>query len=110
VSRRDSETGETIVAFVNEVPSDPHMRSRGLIVEVPPTRTKPKARHVRQPLKIGNFVGGPSTHAPRLGSHTREVLSWAGYSERELEELITLGVSSAAEGDPETDVDRQETT
>lgn len=97
------------VLDLDEVPRDPHIRARGLIVEVPATRTEPKARHVRQPLKIGDFAGGPSTHAPRFGEHTREVLSWAGYSKLELEDLISVGPSSVAKGDPETDVDREQT-
>lgn len=96
------------VLDLDEVPTDPHIRERGLILEVPASRTKPKARHVRQPLKIGDFGGGPTSHAPRLGEHTREVLSLAGYSERELEDLISVAASAAAEGDPETDVDRGE--
>ncbi|WP_189339239.1 CaiB/BaiF CoA transferase family protein [Williamsia muralis] len=50
---------------------------------------------VRQPafpIRFGAFDVGPSGPAPLIGEHTREVLASAGYTEPEIDDLVSSGV------------------
>jgi crotonobetainyl-CoA:carnitine CoA-transferase CaiB-like acyl-CoA transferase len=76
------------VLRVDEVAADPHVRARGMLVEVPATGDRPARRHVRQPLRFGDHTGGPRGHAPRPGEHTRQVLAEYGLGADEIDTLI----------------------
>lgn len=74
---------------LDEVAEDPHIRARGLLVEVPAADGRPGRFYVRQPLCIDGLGPGPVRHAPYLGEHTREVLVEAGYSDQETTDILT---------------------
>ena len=62
------------VHSLDEVADDPHVRARGLVVEVPASGHGGGRRHVCQPLRFDGVAYGPTRHVPRLGEHTEEVL------------------------------------
>ena len=72
--------------------ADPHFAARGDLVEVP----DPVAGTLRQQAPFPRFAGEapePPSGAPRLGAHTREVLSGAlALSDAELDALAADGV------------------
>ena len=72
---------------------DPHMAARGDLVEV----SDPVAGPMRQQAPFPRFVGQPvraPAGAPRLGEHTRAVLSAnLGLSDDELDRLATDGIT-----------------
>jgi crotonobetainyl-CoA:carnitine CoA-transferase CaiB-like acyl-CoA transferase len=76
---------------LDEVVSDPHFRARGLFVDVPAAESSPSARHVRQPALFDGVAGGPTRPCPRLGQHTREVLTWIGYTGAEIDRMAVGG-------------------
>jgi crotonobetainyl-CoA:carnitine CoA-transferase CaiB-like acyl-CoA transferase len=75
-----------------DIGADPHMAARGDLVEV----LDPVIGAVRQQAPAMRLVGEERSApggAPRLGEHTREVLSsLAGLSDAELDELAAAGV------------------
>jgi crotonobetainyl-CoA:carnitine CoA-transferase CaiB-like acyl-CoA transferase len=79
------------VLALEEVADDPHVKDRGLLVEVPADHRRPARRHVRQPLVFDGVGPGPSRHVPDVGEHTREVLGAIGYADDELERLLASG-------------------
>ena len=48
------------------------------------------------PVKFSDPPGGPKSGAPTLGEHSRQVLGEHGYTEAEIEALISDGVVLAA--------------
>lgn len=76
-----------------DICTDPHMAARGDLVTVP----DPVAGPVRQQAPFPRFVGEPvpvPAGAPRLGEHTREVLSeWLGLGDDDLAALAASGVT-----------------
>lgn len=98
IAKRNRDTWETVlfdagvpfgpVLALDEVPDDPHVRARGLVVETPGAEGKPARRHIRQPLRIRGTQTTVRHHAPGLGEHTREVLEAAGYDDEAVEQLL----------------------
>ena len=78
---------------LEEVALDPQIAARGMLVNVPAGEGRPTRRHVRQPLVFGGRWTGPTRHAPALGEHTREVLAEAGWSDADIDALLTDGVA-----------------
>lgn len=78
---------------LEEVPGDPHIKARQMIVELPADGVRPARRHVRQPIRIKGFEDKPRRHAPELGEHTREVLMAAGFPEEELGTMFESGAA-----------------
>lgn len=79
------------VMSLDEVVNDPQAEAIGLF----PTISNPdfgEYRTVAMPLKFKTSPVGPAGPAPRLGQHTREVLTHAGLSSEEIEVLISDGV------------------
>jgi crotonobetainyl-CoA:carnitine CoA-transferase CaiB-like acyl-CoA transferase len=85
------------VRSLEEVAGDAHVAARGLLVDVPGDGTNPSRMHVRQPLTLDGARPGPTRHAPRLGEHTREVLTAAGYHDDEIAALFREGVAASAD-------------
>ncbi|MEM3326486.1 MAG: CoA transferase, partial [Thermoproteus sp.] len=78
---------------VAQVFQDPHVRQRGLVVEMRGPYGAVKA--IRAPgssaaLDLGNY-----TPPPALGEHTIEVLRGLGYSDEEIRRLIEGGAARA---------------
>ena len=81
---------------VNSVPDmvrDPHVKARGLFVEVPvPGNPKPMP-HPRVALKFSNPQPGVKSPAPQVGQHNHAIYcGLLGLSPRDLEELQQQGV------------------
>jgi crotonobetainyl-CoA:carnitine CoA-transferase CaiB-like acyl-CoA transferase len=75
-----------------EIFADPHMQARGDLVTVDDPVVGPLRQQAPFPRRVGEPVVAP-TGAPRLGEHTREVLSTAlGIGEDELDRLAKEGV------------------
>ena len=87
---------------LEEVPGDPHVKARQLIVELPPNGLRPARRHVRQPIRMKGFEDGPRRHAPELGEHTQEVLRGAGFSEKELKAMFESKAAFDSSSSPGT--------
>jgi crotonobetainyl-CoA:carnitine CoA-transferase CaiB-like acyl-CoA transferase len=83
---------------LEDVPSDPQIAARGMIVEVGRTGTTPATLHVRQPLRFAAQGPGPRDHAPGLGQHGREVLLEVGVAPDEIDRLVDAGVLHAPAG------------
>ena len=69
---------------LDEVPDDPQVRARDMIVEV----EAPNGRKVRQvgiSAKFSSTPGSIRTLAPQLGQHTDEILGALGYSKADIE-------------------------
>jgi crotonobetainyl-CoA:carnitine CoA-transferase CaiB-like acyl-CoA transferase len=73
------------------IETDPHFRARQIVVELPDTSMGRVPVHNISP-RLLDTPGLFRRAAPELGEHTREILQEAGYSEAEVEELITAGV------------------
>ncbi|RFA08533.1 hypothetical protein B7R54_04310 [Subtercola boreus] len=70
------------------VANDPQVIARGTIVEI---EGSGGVRVVRQPIHFDDYAGEVEKRAPRLGEHTREVLTGIGYSESDIEDFIAAG-------------------
>ncbi len=78
------------VLDIAQMHADPQAIAREMIVETShPTAGKVKA--IGLPVKLSENPGGVRRAAPVFGQHTREVLREIGYSNREIEELASLG-------------------
>jgi crotonobetainyl-CoA:carnitine CoA-transferase CaiB-like acyl-CoA transferase len=73
------------------IETDPHFRARQIVVELPDASMGRVPVHNISP-RLMDTPGLFRRAAPELGEHTREILQEAGYSEAEVEELITAGV------------------
>ena len=51
-----------------------------------------KVQTLGLPVKFSATPGGVASGAPTLGQHSRDVLAEAGYSPREIDDLIEAGV------------------
>jgi crotonobetainyl-CoA:carnitine CoA-transferase CaiB-like acyl-CoA transferase len=76
------------VLSLDEVPNDPQIKQRMMFVEIPPIGGHPSRTHIRQPLQFRGYQTIPKRHSPKLGEHSREILSSIGYSEDEIEDLF----------------------
>jgi crotonobetainyl-CoA:carnitine CoA-transferase CaiB-like acyl-CoA transferase len=72
----------------SEIIKNEQVVARGIITEL----DQPGVGRVRQPKPAAQFAVNPSTikgPAPRIGEHSREVLRELGYSEADIERMIT---------------------
>jgi crotonobetainyl-CoA:carnitine CoA-transferase CaiB-like acyl-CoA transferase len=78
---------------------DPHLRDAGFFqrVEHP---TEGAIWNMRPANKLSGGARSDFRAAPKLGQHTREVLSEAGYSKDEIDALISSGAARAWKGTP----------
>ena len=79
------------INFVDETLADPHLRARGIIVEL----EHPAAglvRSIANPVRLSQTPVSYRLPPPMLGQHNTEVLIELGYEPSEVEELETRGV------------------
>lgn len=78
---------------MEQVWNDPHIASREMKVDLehPTAGTVP---NIGLAAKLYGSPGGIRNAAPLLGQHTREVLSDAGYSESEIDEMYSTGAAA----------------
>jgi len=82
------------VYHVDEVVEDPHLKARGMFIEIEHPRAG-KMKVPNFPVKLSETPGVIKSAAPILGEHTREILTEIlGYSEERIEELVKKGVTS----------------
>ena len=80
------------VNTVEDVFADPHVQARGLLI---PITDNEVGEHLfaRSPPFLSNLPNIPNNPAPKLGEHTKEILTeLLGYKEKKVEELSELGV------------------
>ncbi len=78
------------VLSIGEMLEDPQVRARDMVVEATHSRLGP-VRTLGPPVKFSATPAGVRRGAPRLGEHTREILTEYGYSEAEIERLAASG-------------------
>jgi len=79
------------VYTLDEVFVDPHIKARGLLVEVPHPRVG-RVKQVRFPVNFSLTPTSIRSPPPLLGQHTEEILSSLGYTKEEIEEMRRNGV------------------
>jgi crotonobetainyl-CoA:carnitine CoA-transferase CaiB-like acyl-CoA transferase len=82
------------VLDVKQMHSDPQALARKMIVET----THPTAGTVKGiglPIKFSETPGNMMRPAPKFGQHTRDVLREHGFSDAEIDEMITVGAVQA---------------
>ena len=75
---------------IDDLLTDPHLADVGFFQP----EDHPSEGRIRRSRRANKFSGGEraaETHAPRLGEHTAEILSEAGYGEVEIEKMRTSG-------------------
>lgn len=73
---------------VAEMLQDPQVLARKMNVSVPHSRAQ-SVQTLGMPIKFSDAQVGPVTGAPLLGEHTRDVLTEYGFSDTEIEGLIS---------------------
>lgn len=91
------------VLALEEVADDPHVKARGLLVDVPADGRRLKRQHVRQPLVFDGVGSGPTRHVPELGEHTQEVLRGSGCADDVVDALLASGAVAQAPTEPATE-------
>ncbi len=77
----------TAFAKLTEIAEQPHLKAVGLFQELEHP-TEGKIRQARPPARFSRSPASMHRPTPRLGEHTREVLSQAGYEQADIESLI----------------------
>ena len=79
------------VYSLDEVFNDAHVLHRKMVIETEhPIAGKIKLLGI--PIRFSETPGEIRIPAPRLGQQTEEILSWLGYTEKEMNEMRRLGV------------------
>ncbi len=86
----------TAFAKLTEVAEQPHLKAVGLFVDIDHP-TEGRIRQARPPAKFSESPAGIHRMAPRLGEHTRAVLTEAGFTDDEIASLAAGKVVGAAE-------------
>jgi len=81
------------VLALRDLPEDPHVKAVGLFGAADHP-SEGRYRSVRSPVSFSAAPFRIRRHAPRLGEHTAEVLTQAGLSSREIDELSRAGPDS----------------
>ena len=85
-----AEITATPVYDIDQFLDDPHVQARGVIVEAPDDDAGSVLMHNIIP-RLSETPGKLRLPAPRLGQHTREILSDIGYTEQTIAALIAAG-------------------
>ena len=72
------------------------VREREMVVEIEQPEIGP-VRLLGVPVKLSRTAGDPTRPAPALGEHTDDVLAAAGFSGREIDELLSSGAAARVE-------------
>ncbi len=78
------------VLGLHEVASDPQADALGVFPTIHSPEIGPY-RTVAAPMRFADVQVGPKGPAPKLGQHTREILSEAGHGTEEIEALVEQG-------------------
>jgi crotonobetainyl-CoA:carnitine CoA-transferase CaiB-like acyl-CoA transferase len=77
---------------IEDVLADPHLAAEGFFaVEEHPTEGS--VRRMGTPTRWSQTTTAPTSHAPRLGEHSRAVLREAGYDDAAVDALVAAGVT-----------------
>lgn len=81
------------VMSLDQTIEQPQVRHNQMIVEVPAGKqsTTPQ-RHVGIPVKLGSTPGAIANRAPEVGENSREILTSVGYSDAEINDLVSAGI------------------
>jgi crotonobetainyl-CoA:carnitine CoA-transferase CaiB-like acyl-CoA transferase len=81
---------------LDDIVADPHLAAIGYLraVEHP---SEGRIKSLAVPSEWSDSPPEYRRHAPRLGEHTREVLSDAGFSKKQIDDLIAAGAARAAD-------------
>jgi formyl-CoA transferase len=82
----------SILATYDDVVEDEQMACNDVFVEVDDERVG-RVRTVNTPIALDGVPKDPPRRAPRLGEHTRQILTELGLGEDEVESLIADGVA-----------------
>jgi crotonobetainyl-CoA:carnitine CoA-transferase CaiB-like acyl-CoA transferase len=77
------------------------VREREMVVELEQPEIGP-VRLLGVPVKLSRTAGDPTRPAPALGEHTADVLAAGGFSEREIDELLSSGAVAGPAEEPTT--------
>ena len=95
----DIDVPHTAFAKLSDIADQPHLRAVDLFQEVehPSEGTllqaRPPARFSQSPASVRRL-------APRLGQHSREILIEAGFSEDEIDTIVSSGALGVGDPDP----------
>jgi crotonobetainyl-CoA:carnitine CoA-transferase CaiB-like acyl-CoA transferase len=81
---------------VLEMQADPQVQARDMVVEVEHATLGP-VKTLGLPVKFSDTPGAVLTGAPVYGQHTREILRGHGFSDAEIEALLTEGAIALAD-------------
>ncbi len=85
----------TAFAKLSEVTEQPHLKAVGLFQEIDHP-TEGKILQARPPVRFSESPAGIRRLPPHLGEHTKEVLREAGYTDAEVEALLSNKAVGAA--------------
>jgi len=77
---------------IDEVPVDPHVRSRSMIIEME-TEAFGKLNELATPIRMSQSPLTVRIPPPRLGEHTLQILQEIGYSAKDAERLSAIGAT-----------------
>ncbi|GAB7011214.1 CaiB/BaiF CoA-transferase family protein [Halorubrum trueperi] len=80
-----------IVNSLVDVPADPHVQARDMVTGI----THPEVDaldQIRFPAEFSNGLEDIRSPPPKLGEHTREILTEVGYTNSEIDNLIDQGI------------------
>jgi crotonobetainyl-CoA:carnitine CoA-transferase CaiB-like acyl-CoA transferase len=85
----------TAFAKLTEIAEQPHLKAVGMFPEIDHP-TEGKIRQARPPARFSASPAGIHRMPPRLGEHSREVLSEAGYTPDDIDRLVAANAVGMA--------------
>ena len=83
------------VNTIDDVLADPQLRPAGALVDVPERDGDATRTMVATPVDFSRTRSMPRRVAPDVGEHSREVLVGLGYTDADIDALVTAGVIGA---------------
>lgn len=81
------------VRSYTEIAEDPHLIARGALAPIDVGGSVGEVLIQTAPHRIEDALPRPRGVPPRLGEHSREVLTWLNFSEAEIDEMVAAGVT-----------------